>query len=193
MSPQQSNRQALLEGAIQCLEESPSAKITARQIAAAAQANLRSIGYHFGSTDQLLAQAMMEGFRRWLLELVAAMGDVSDMDPVERIQHAGEILVDGMRHRTGLVHAFLTAVASAPHNSDLRLMLAESYRDSRATVAGLLGLGDDRAARHAASLVLATFDGLLVQAVVDPDDVPNAAEMQDGIERLTEISQRQEP
>lgn len=189
MSPQRSNRDALLEGALRCLEGSSSAKITARQIAAAADANLQSIGYHFGSTEALLAEAMAMGFGRWLDELTTDMGDLSSMNTLQRIQRAADILVTGAKERSGLLHAFLSAVASAPHNPKLRTVLSQRFSESRARVALLLGLGDDEDAINAASLIIANFDGLLVQTAIEPDDAPGPADLQRGILRLISIAQ----
>ena len=188
MSPQRSNRQALIEGALHCLEENPSSRITARQIAAASGANIGSIRYHFGSTESLMANAMAEGLQRWLDELEAEMGDITALSTLNRIQRAATIVADGVDRHAGLVRAFLAAIARAPHDEELRSVLAESYRESRAGVMVLLGLGDDDAGNNAASLLLATFDGLLVQAVLDRDKAIDAAGMRRGIMRLTKVA-----
>jgi AcrR family transcriptional regulator len=189
MSPQRSNRDALLEGALHCLEKTPSAKITARQIAAAADANLRSIGYHFGSTDTLLAEAMAMAFSRWLDELTSDMGDLSALNAVQRIQRATDILVADAKARSGLLHAYLSAIASAPHSTKLRIVLRKRFDESCTRVAVLLDLGDDEDGMSAASLVLANFNGLLVQTVLDPDD---ATDLQRGIQRLISVAQSQD-
>lgn len=188
MSPQRSNRQALIEGALHCLEESPSSRVTARQIAAASNANIGSIRYHFGSTEALVAMAMEEGFNRWLNELAIQMGEIGDMDPSDRIHRASEIIAEGVIRHADLVRAFLAAVARAPHNSGLREALANSYSQSRLGVALLLGLGNDRDATDAASLVLATFDGLLIQAVLDPKGGIDSEAVKRGITRLNEVA-----
>jgi len=174
---------------LRCLEDNPSAKITARQIAAASKANLGSIKYHFGSTEGLLAEAMATGFGRWLDELTGEMGDLAGMNPLLRIQRAAEIIVEGVKGREGLLHTFLTAVANAPHNPDLRAVLAQRFQESRAGVARLLGLGEDEAAIKAASLIIANFNGLLVQSAIDPDNPFGTADMQRGIERLILVAQ----
>lgn len=189
MSPQHSNRDALIEGALRCLEESPSSQITARQIAGASNANLGSIGYHFGSTDALIADAMAEGFRRWLHELVAEMDDLGEAPPLERIQRASEIATESVERHEGLIRAFFAAVARAPHDEELRSTLARSYEESRLEVAELLGLGADEAAINAALLVLATFDGLLIQAILNPAKPVTRDDLNQGLLRLAMASQ----
>jgi hypothetical protein len=136
-----------------------------------------------------MAHAMSEGFRRWLEELTAEMGTIGKLTPLERIQRASEIVAKGVARHTGLVRAFLAAVARAPHDDDLRETMAESYRESRATVAQLLGLGAGEDADGAATLLLATFDGLLIQAVLDPDGFAPEAIL-GGIAQLTAAAQQ---
>lgn len=186
MSPQHSNRQALIEGTLSCFEDSPTARITARQIAGASKANLASINYHFGSTEALIALALEEGFKRWLDELVRQMGDTESLDPIDRIRRATEVVADSVKQRAGLVRAFLAATARAPHDEKLRGTLANSYGNNVLRVARLLGLGEDEDASHAATLALATFDGLLIQSVLNPERPTDLEGLQRGLGRLFE-------
>jgi AcrR family transcriptional regulator len=189
VTPQRSNRDALLEGALHCLEESPSSDITARRIAKAANANLGSIGYHFGSTEALIGHAMAEGFRRWLHELAGEIGDLAGLPPFERIQRVSEAATASLERHEGLVRAFLAAVARAPHDQELRAALKASYDESRREVAILLGLGDDEGAINAALLMLATFDGLLIQAILNSGEPIAFEELSQGLLRLATFTQ----
>src|ERR1700748_1108865 len=54
------NREALLSGSKRCLIEKGYARTTARDIAAASGVSLAAIGYHFGSKDALMNQAVYE-------------------------------------------------------------------------------------------------------------------------------------
>jgi AcrR family transcriptional regulator len=47
---------------------------TARDIAGRAGTSLAAIGYHFGSTDQLLHEAIADGFRLWRDKTAAVLG-----------------------------------------------------------------------------------------------------------------------
>jgi AcrR family transcriptional regulator len=188
VSPQHSNREALIEGTLRCVEERPSAAITVRDIAAASGANPASIVYHFGSKDALVTSAIEEGFRRWLAELAGDMGDLAGLDPSERLTRAIGALRIGVKRHRGLVNVFFAALARAPHDDELREVLTRSYSDSRQGVAALLGLGEDVAAIDAASLVLAAFDGLLIQSLVDEARWPDAAAVWRGVGRLSELT-----
>ncbi len=81
MAAQVSNRQALLDGALRCISERDYSEVTTREIAAAAGANVASISYHFGSKDALIAEALGEGFRRWLGNFIAAAAKSASADP----------------------------------------------------------------------------------------------------------------
>ena len=186
MSPQHSNREALIDGALRCIEEKASGNVTARDISAASGANLASIVYHFGSKDALVAHAMEEGFNRWQAELARGMGDLDGDTPAERMSKViGHLQTEATRHQ-GLVNAFFAALALAPHDGELREVLARAYAASRKFVAALLDLGEDRAAIDAAALLLATFDGLLLQAHMDDLRPVEAAAIWRGMQRLSE-------
>src|ERR687894_2566488 len=92
MSPQPSNRGALLEGALRCLERLPPERITARAIAEESGANLASIAYHFESKDNLVTEAVIEGLDRWLADVAAGLDDLASHEPAARFRRAGEVI-----------------------------------------------------------------------------------------------------
>lgn len=169
MSPQRSNRASLIEGTLRCLENLPPERVTARAITEASGANLASIAYHFGSKDNLVTEAVIEGLDRWLAEVTASLGKLNSPDPVERYRLAGEAIETSRRRHAGLARNFIGALAKAQHDARVRQLLADGFRRTRPAVAALLGLGDDQAGEDAAALILAQFNGLLFQALLDPD------------------------
>src|SRR5260221_13036686 len=66
------HREDLLAGAVACLREKGYARTTARDLVAASGTNLASIGYHFGSKEALLNEAIAMGFRAWVAEIEQA-------------------------------------------------------------------------------------------------------------------------
>jgi AcrR family transcriptional regulator len=182
MSPQRSSRAKLIEGTLACLERLPPERITARAIAEASGANLASIAYHFGSKDELVTAAVIEGLDRWLAEIAAGLEALSAQDPAARFRGAFEVLEAG-RH-TGLARNFLGALAKSQHDPRVREMLAAGFRRTRPNVATLLGFGSDQAGEDAAGLALALFNGLLFQTLVDPDLAIEGERMQDAQARL---------
>ena len=188
------HREDLLAAARRCLSERGWARTTARDLVAASGTNLASIGYHFGSKEALLTEALAESFDEWahrvLALAVAAVSEVKpesgaqapDTDPVRVLLASWGAIRDsfGPEYR-GLSMAFVEALAQAERQPELRPQLAATYRRSRAQVAAmateaLAGL-DERQAATLASFQIALCDGLLVQWLLDPDATPSGAEL----------------
>ena len=184
MSPQPSNRANLLEGTLRCLERLPPERVTARAIAEESGANLASIGYHFGSKDELVTEAVIAGLDRWLAEIAAGLEGLSSAEPATRLRSAGEIVDSTRRRHEGLARTFLAALARAQYDERVRGLLAAGFARTRPEVAALLGLGGDQAGEDAAGLVLAQFDGLLFQALLDPELAIEGERMQRAQARL---------
>jgi AcrR family transcriptional regulator len=189
MSPRASNRQALLEAAILCLQQRGYADTRARDITSTAGANLASIGYHFGSTEQLLAEALVEGFRRWFEEFALRIADDPSAALRERLIGAAKALRESVEQNRGLALAFVEALARAPRSSPLRQILADSYQSGRQAVATMLGTGADDTGEALASLLIATYDGLLIQTLLDPDRTPDDKQLSAAVQRLLAVAQ----
>lgn len=168
MSPQRSSRAQLIAGTLRCLENLPPERITARAIARESSANLASIAYHFGSKDDLVTEAVIEGLDRWLAEVAAGLEELSVEAPPLRYQRAYEVIEATHQRHVGLARNFVGALAKAQHDERVRELLAAGFRRTRPNIASLLGLGDDETGEDAGALVLALFYGLLLQELLDP-------------------------
>src|SRR3954447_3852740 len=81
------HREDLLDGAKRCLYEKGYARTTARDIVAASGTNLASIGYHYGSKENLLNAALMSATEDFGDAVGAAVGDGPPAaDPYERFE-----------------------------------------------------------------------------------------------------------
>jgi AcrR family transcriptional regulator len=187
MSPQPSNREVLIEGALRCLERLPPERITVRAIARESGANLASIGYHFGSKDELVTVAVVEGLDRWLAEIEGGLAELESDDPVERFRLAWRLVERQREQHAGLARNLIGAFAKAPHDRRVREKLTEGYVRTRPAVARLLDLGDDDAGADAAGLALAMFNGLLFQALLDPALAIEGARMDRAQVRLRDV------
>ena len=67
------NREALIEGAKSCLMEKGYSRTTARDIATTAGVSLAAIGYHFGSKEALMNEAMRQALDEWGLDVGRTM------------------------------------------------------------------------------------------------------------------------
>jgi AcrR family transcriptional regulator len=159
----------LIEGTLRCLELLPLEQVTARAIAAESGANLASITYHFGSKDNLVTAAVVEGLDRWLIAVAQSLDDMPPGPPGERLLRAGAVVEASRDRHRGLAKNFVTALAKAQHDYEVRQLLADGFRHARSNVAAVVQLGDDEVGSDAGALVLAMFHGLLLATMLDPD------------------------
>jgi AcrR family transcriptional regulator len=163
-------RQRLLEGAAACLQEKGYADTTARDIAAASGANLRSIGYHFGSTKGLLLAAISLNFRRWLEPLIATAGD-EGRPAQERLEAGMAQFTAALAENAPMLRAWLEAIVLAGHDEELRRTLADNQSEFRRALASTLAeAGSEEPGRQAAALI-SLCDGLIVRFMLHGESV----------------------
>jgi AcrR family transcriptional regulator len=175
------HRTKLLEAARTLLRERTYGNITARDLVAASGTNLGSIGYHFGSKEALLNEAIGLAFEEWADTIIRAThiapgpGALSLTDSLRTVLEQ----YDSIRP---YFHAYIEALARSARSRELREQLAAHYNRQRDRVAGLLidsldDAIDPHAARHLASVMIATVDGLLIQTFIDPDNAPTSDDL----------------
>jgi AcrR family transcriptional regulator len=174
----------LLEAAIVCLQRQGYAATTARDIAAEARANLRSIGYHYGSTRGLLLAAISANWRRWLAPLIAAAtgerSEPGDARPEQRLAEGMTLFATALSENAPIAHAWLEAVTLAPRDAELRATLAANQQEFRAALARNLAAAGQPDADTRARAIVAVCDGLVVHFLLYGDalrveDVARAA------------------
>jgi AcrR family transcriptional regulator len=181
---QTSHREALLEGAIECLRTKGYARTTARDIAAAADANLASIGYHFGSKEALLNQAILRTCEEWTDRLGEAAFAGDDESPLGQMAASWVAMLSSFEDLRPVLVGLIEAVGQSAWSDDLRQELAAHYRVSREQVAAMVreSLGDDVEdagidPQVVSSFLIAVCDGLVLQWLLDPDATPGGEEL----------------
>lgn len=184
MAGRENHRQRLIDGALKCLREKGYAHTTARDIAAASNANLGSIGYHFGSKDALLREALSEGLRQWTQYFLSRALAHEGEGPLEHLRTFSSGAAKSVEEQQGLMLALIEALPAATRSPVLRAQLAdlieETRRASQATIkAAIPGAEalDERTARTLASLLIAVIDGLALQWLLDPERAPTGEEL----------------
>lgn len=169
LSPQRSNRAALIEGTIRCLDRLPADQVTARAIAKESGANLSSINHHFGSKDALITEAIVTGLDRWLEEISNRLSSIGPKHPWTRFLTAAEAVESTRRNHGRLATSFVAALARAPHDPAVRSVIRRGVSRTRPEIARLIDLGEDEVGSDAGGLVLSMFYGLLLQDLIDPE------------------------
>jgi AcrR family transcriptional regulator len=169
-------RTRLLDATLEVLVSHGASRATSRQIAAAAGVNLQAITYHFGSKDELVAQALVHAVRRWVEPAQVALAGVG-ADPVGHLLAAVVALEGAFDEARDCFPAYAEALAAAPRQEvvraeivglrhELRDGLAASIRELRE--AGLVAAWVEPEAM--AALVVAAGDGLVLHTMLDPQE-----------------------
>jgi AcrR family transcriptional regulator len=176
-----SNRDALLDGAKECLRTKGYARTTARDLVAASGTNLSSIGYHFGSKEALLAEAFDDVFKDWTAQLNAVALATPGASPLERLAESWRAMLDTLPEHEPLMLAFVESIGPSVRSPELRERLAEHYASTRAAVADAiretLGSDSDADPEVVASFLIAIADGFMILYLVDPARAPTGEQL----------------
>jgi AcrR family transcriptional regulator len=187
------NREDLIAGAKRCLIEKGYAQTTARDIASASGVSLAAIGYHFGSKDALMNQAIYEAIGDWGEEVERALSEegVPTDDPLRRFESIMERTIASFGGPGGgLWAAQIELVSLLGRNEELRTFLASVQRDAADGLAELfLGIDpaqDPESARTAGSVLHAMFIGIMVKWFMNPKQALSAHELAEGMRIIAE-------
>jgi AcrR family transcriptional regulator len=176
------HREDLLSAARRLLQEKGYARTTARDLVAESGTNLASIGYHFGSKEALLNEAIGDAFEEWTNEVIGMSVEGNERAPLDAVGASWVELLDNSfeRHRPLLV-AFVESLAQAERSPELRAQLAGHYqrcRDSLAqVVTDSLGEAEGVDPQVVASFLMAVCDGFILQFLLDPEATPSGEEL----------------
>jgi AcrR family transcriptional regulator len=181
---QVSHREQLLDGAVECLRVKGYSRTTARDIAAASDANLASIGYHFGSKEALLNEAIIRAFEEWTTRLGQAALAGEDSSPLGKMSAAWVAMLASFEELRPVMTGFVEAVGQSAWSDELRAELAAHYRNARKVISEMVeaSLGEVAEETGAdptvvASFLIAVCDGLMLQWLVDPSQTPTGEEL----------------
>jgi AcrR family transcriptional regulator len=177
------NREALLGGAKKCLSEKGYARTTARDIAAAAGVSLAAIGYHFGTTEALLDEAVFAGIGQWAEELGRLLAEQAGNDGtvLEKFEALWTRVIQSFADHRGVLAASYEIMVRAEEVPEVRRRLAAAMEAARIALAELFTDVDAQAeperARQVGSFYYAILSGLMTQWLVDPDNAPSGSDL----------------
>ena len=167
-------RGALLDAARRCVRDGGLASATSRHITTEAGANLGAITYHFGSKDDLIAEALFGALEQRISPALEAFVDESP--PTETLLSVVRQLLEEFQRNEREAPVYLEALLLATRDARYRERAVTLYGSLRTRLADLI---TDLAAQGVvppwveptamASLVLACANGIVLQSRLDPD------------------------
>ena len=191
-------RERLLEAAIAVLRTHGYARATTRAIVGEAGAHLPSVNYFFGSKDRLLQEAVIEGLRRWGRSTMAEYDQPTSGTPRDRLAQRLERFYATLEDDRSYVIAAMEAFAQAERDDDLRRQLASAYDEFRLVV--LAALRPERRSDEAdlatealANVLIALFDGLAIQWLLNPAGGSRQPDVLEGLAALARFFPTEPP
>ncbi|BCJ32676.1 TetR family transcriptional regulator [Actinocatenispora thailandica] len=177
------NREALLDGATQCLYDKGYARTTARDIATAAGVSLAAIGYHYGSKEALLDAALQRAIESWGDRLAGTLADAGRAGGAEQFERTWAGVLASLAEDRPLWAVQFELIAHLQRTPELRHSYAEATRRARLELATIFGT--DPADEATALRIGAFYQALLVGVVglwlVDPDGAPTSTDLLDAV------------
>ena len=174
------HKEDLLAGAKAALIERGYANTTARDIVAASHTNLASIGYHYGSLDALLTQAMIDMMGEWGSKFAEASAEQKAKSTEAKFRAVWGALLKLFETDRALAIASFEIGVQAVRSPELRAIFAEVYEGVRRDLPeDFLDPEklDAKTRRAVGSLLLAIISGVTVQVLLDPEGAPTADEL----------------
>lgn len=186
------NREDLLAGARQVIIERGVAKATAREIATAAGVSLAAIGYHFGSKEQLLTEALNDALGSaigdGMGELIREGAGTPPLESFARVWNGMSEIVGA--NRTAMV-ASVENLVRVVRDDDAQQQMGEAVSHAYGDLANDFAaahphLSEDQA-RALAELSFVLVQGYAILSLIAPsDDLPSGDRFATAISALTE-------
>ncbi|MFJ8741932.1 TetR/AcrR family transcriptional regulator [Embleya sp. NPDC127516] len=184
------HREDLLAGAKRCLYEKGYMRTTARDIVAVSGTNLGSIGYHYGSKDALMQQALLESIKEWGNELSAALVDAvgAESAPLERFEAIWTRVIDLMESHRMMWAANFEILAHLDDLPEIHKVLAAAQDEGRSGLASVfLGVpeeGNEHLTGTVGALCQALLVGVVRQWMLAPETAPTGRDLAEGMRLL---------
>ena len=185
------NREALLAGALACIYDKGYARTTARDVATAAGTSLAAIGYHFGTTQELLNQAVYATVERWgdeMQERIKA-GAGPDRGYLDRLTAIIDDTIRSVRDDRPVWESTLDMLAQIKHVPEIHEMLRAGIHQARTgNVAMFDAVDEDTVDAHQERTLGAFYYcliiGLVVQWLIDPDTAPRGEDLAEALRTI---------
>ncbi|WP_026163591.1 TetR/AcrR family transcriptional regulator [Kribbella catacumbae] len=184
------NREALIEGAKSCLMQKGYSRTTARDIATTAGVSLAAIGYHFGSKEALMNEAMRQALDEWGADVgkTMASGLSPDVDGRERfVATWGQAVktLSSPASRALWVTQY-EVLSLGAHLPELLEELSKLQGEARAGLATMFGAADEDTDPETVQQVGTFYQALLLGVIAlwlfDPSKAPKGEDLAKAIQ-----------
>lgn len=179
------NREDLLAAAKRCLLEKGYRATTARDIAAASGVSLAAIGYHFGSKEQLMNQAVYDAIGEWSEGFQQALAEApAQTSALDRAQTLWAHMIESFEGSRSLWAAQFELIPELERQPVLRAFFAAIQPEAH------LGLGeifygerdsdgpvDKDTLTRVGKLYHAILIGVMAQHLIDPTTASTAQDL----------------
>jgi AcrR family transcriptional regulator len=194
------NREALLLGAKRCLLEKGYARTTSRDIVAASKVSLAAIGYHFGSKEALLTEALILAFGDWDREFQETLSASIPPDTMgaARFELIWERLIKTFETHRSLWVANFELFSDMDRQPVIRQILGNKIQLARSGLAALFLNEEESAISERTVQTVGTFhhvllSGMIVQWLIDPKGSLSAGDLTESLLTIASGLQAQKP
>jgi AcrR family transcriptional regulator len=185
------NREALLAGAMTCLVEKGYSRTTARDIATAAGTSLAAIGYHYGTTENLLNQAVFTAMERWgdVMGARVRANAQSGQQYRDRFVDVVSQIIASIHDDRPIWEASFDLLAQSRHVPDVAETLRTAMHGARTGNVAMFDAVDEETVDEHQERTLGAFYysltiGLVVQWLIDPASAPTADDIAEALQMI---------
>ncbi|MFC4337653.1 TetR/AcrR family transcriptional regulator [Salininema proteolyticum] len=180
------DREALLNGAEQCLLSKGYEWTTVRDIATAADVSMTAIEYHFGSRDSLLQRVLFDALEDWDASLQASLAETAGKKGRERFLAVWEILIRHLRENPPLWRASFELFRQAQRSPELMTVYKDNQPGTLSAMASLASSIDEvgmvpEESHTTGNVQLARVSGAVTQWLTNPETTPSPDDLFDGL------------
>lgn len=185
------NREDLLAAAKKCLLEKGYDRTTVRDIAQAANVSMAAIGYHYGSREALLNEALFRTLDDWGDRVGRALAPDPTVPNTPAAQFESRLgrLFESFGEARQVWLASVEAFLQAQRSPDLRAQLAGGQDEGRRGLAAMMtGLPEEDVpeseVRTQGAVQMALISGLMIQWLTDETAASTPGEVLTGLRKL---------
>lgn len=180
------NREALLDGAKKCLLEKGYDRTTVRDIATAAGVSMAAIGYHYGSREALLQEALFSSLEDWDAGLQAQLAKLDEPKGPKRFEAVWNLLIEHVKANSTMWMSSFELFMQAQRSPELMAVYAQGQPGAFSAMAAL-ATGeleedlDPETIDTVGAVQMALVSGVVMQWMGYPDNAPGPEEIAAGL------------